>query len=158
MNRTGNASREFPMSDKPDPLKIVESDDALFDLKPDTDPKPITPIVPVGSAPESNHSDAWEDIGNRGPFVVPDDEGQVFAVDRQSPNPKTTREISKIGIRRKFGLTGKVDRTPEQEANAQLAAENGRDEKEKRRIKQGMSPNEARARRIVEDLRRGGRS
>ncbi len=158
MNRTGNASREFPMSDKPDPLKIVESDDALFDLKPDTDPKPITPIVPIDNISEPYHSDVWEDIGNRGPFVVPDDEGQDFAVDRQSPNPKTDSEIHKIGIRRKFGLTGKVDRTPEQEANVQLAAETGRDEKEKRRIEQGMSPSEARARRIVEDLRRGGRS
>ena len=117
---------------------------------------PIMPLVPPEYIAIPRRSEAWDDIANHdGHFVVPDDEEQVYAIEAHSPNPTTAREVSRIETNRRFGLTGKVSRTPEQDDNARQAAEQGHEAEELRDIAKGMSRQEARARRIVKAMRRG---
>ncbi len=156
---TKSAGPEFPQSTNPEPVTLVDSNEALFDLEPVKKMSPIQPLVPSKHAPESRRSEAWDDIGNHGgPFIAPRDEDQVFAVQKQSPNPVTGRAVRQIATNRRFGLHGIVDRTPEQDENARLAAEQGHADKEKRDIAGGMSKNEARARRMIAAIRRNQRS
>ena len=130
----------------------------LFDLPNEGDDVAahIVPLVPQEHAPVPRRSEAWDDIANHdGGFIVPNDEDQVFAIEAYSPNPATAREVGRIETNRRFGLTGKVNRTPEQDENARRASEEGHAVKEQRQIEAGMSPEEARSRRIVEAIRRG---
>lgn len=135
-----------------------ESAPTLLDLPSEAphESTPIMPIVSSGDMPLVQRSAAWDDIGDHeGPFILPVDEDQVFAIDVQSPNITTARDVNRIETNRRFGLTGKVDRTPEQDENAQRASEEGHEAEEQRNIASGMSPEEARARRIVKAMRRG---
>ena len=145
-------------------MKRPESSDSefspppLFDLPTEGEDvaTPIVPLVSPKSAPVARRREAWDDIANHdGPFIVPDDEDQVFTIEAYSPNPATAREVGRIETNRRFGLTGKVNRNPEQDENALRASEEGHAAKEQRRIEAGMSPENARALRIVEAIRRG---
>jgi hypothetical protein len=159
MSKPQYSGPDYPQSEIP--LKIVNSSDALFDFAPDIEPveELAAPIIhaPSPSTPiEPHRSEAWDAIGSHDiPFTPPDDENQVFAVNRHSPNPKTAREIGRIETNRQFGLTGKVNRTPEQDAMVHQAAQAGHDDKEQRRIADGMSPVSARALRMIEAINRG---
>jgi hypothetical protein len=150
---------DYPQSEIP--LKMVDSPDALFDFAPDSEPAeelaaPIRHALPPSTPIEPRRSEAWDAIGNHNaPFMLPDDEDQVFAVDRHSPNPKTSQEIERIKTNRRFGLTGRSNRTPEQDAMARQAAQAGHDGKEQRRIAGGMSRASARVLRMIEAINRG---
>lgn len=153
MSKVRLGSAEFSQPTKPDPLEMVGSDGDLFDLASEEDIKPDSSIVPLVHVLEPHISEAWEDIGKHEPFVAPADEGQVLAIERQTPNPITDRAAHRIELDHRLGLAGIINRTPDQDEQLRRASQQGHDAIEQGLIDKGMSPAEAHARILIIDLR-----